>query len=51
MNIAKAIALKLCSVLLFSVMTGLIRLVEGRAPVGEVVFFRSFFTALVAVGF
>ncbi|MBV8754753.1 MAG: DMT family transporter [Hyphomicrobiales bacterium] len=48
MDIAKGIALKLASLLLFAVMSALIRGFGHTVPVGQVVFFRSVF-ALVPV--
>ncbi|MDB6452223.1 DMT family transporter [Falsirhodobacter sp. 20TX0035] len=39
----RGIALKLCSVLIFIVMSALIKVVSDRVPVGQTVFFRSFF--------
>jgi drug/metabolite transporter (DMT)-like permease len=47
-NIAKGIALKLASLLLFAVMSALIRGFGDKIPVGQVVFFRSVF-AIVPV--
>src|SRR5262245_26906461 len=43
MRIAKGIALKVVSVLLFAVMSALIRGFGDKIPVGQVVFFRSAF--------
>lgn len=43
MNPLKGIALKLCAVLLFIVMSSLIKATAGHVPPGEAVFFRSFF--------
>jgi drug/metabolite transporter (DMT)-like permease len=48
MDIAKGIALKLASLLMFAVMSALIRSFGHTIPVGQVVFFRSVF-ALVPV--
>ncbi|WP_128253439.1 DMT family transporter [Falsirhodobacter deserti] len=39
----RGIALKLCSVLIFIVMSSLIKAASDRVPAGESVFFRSFF--------
>ena len=43
MNPLKGIALKLCAVLLFIVMSALIKAVSDTVPPGQAVFFRSFF--------
>jgi drug/metabolite transporter (DMT)-like permease len=43
MNLRHAILVKLISVLLFAIMSALIRYLGDRVPVGEVVFFRSAF--------
>jgi drug/metabolite transporter (DMT)-like permease len=43
MNPFKGIALKLCSVMLFVVMSALIKAASDSVPPGEAVFFRSFF--------
>ena len=43
MNPFKGIALKLCSVMLFVVMSALIKAASDTVPPGEAVFFRSFF--------
>jgi hypothetical protein len=48
MRIAKGIVLKVTSVLLFAVMSALIRGFGETVPVGQVVFFRSAF-AIVPV--
>ncbi len=48
MDLRRAISIKLLSVLLFAVMSALVRLVGDDIPVGQVVFFRSAF-ALVPV--
>jgi drug/metabolite transporter (DMT)-like permease len=42
-NILLGIALKVASALAFTVMSTLVKLVSGRFPIGEVVFYRSFF--------
>ena len=39
----KGIALKLCAVLLFIIMSSLIKATSEHVPPGEAVFFRSFF--------
>jgi drug/metabolite transporter (DMT)-like permease len=49
MRIAKGIALKLASVLLFGVMSALIRGFGDKVPVGQVVFFRSAFAIVPVV--
>ena len=49
MDIAKGIALKLASLLLFAVMSALIRGFGHTIPVGQVVFFRSVFALLPVV--
>ena len=46
MNIPFAIAIKLVSVLLFAVMSALIRAAGAKFPLGEIVFFRSAFAVL-----
>ncbi len=46
MNIPFAIAIKLVSVLLFAVMSTLIRAAGAKFPLGEIVFFRSAFAVL-----
>lgn len=43
MNILLGIALKVISALAFTVMSTLVKLVSGAFPVGEIVFYRSFF--------
>ncbi|MBV8712385.1 MAG: hypothetical protein JOY56_11440 [Solirubrobacterales bacterium] len=43
MDIAKGIALKLASLLLFALMSALVRGFGDTIPVGQVVFFRSVF--------
>src|SRR4051794_14528633 len=42
-NVALGIGLKIASALAFTVMSTLIKLVGGQFPVGELVFYRSFF--------
>src|SRR5215475_5113510 len=49
MDIAKGIALKVISVLLFAVMAALIRGFGDTVPVGQVVFFRSAFAIVPVV--
>src|SRR5262249_11127707 len=49
MDIAKGIALKVTSVLLFAVMSALIRGFGDTVPVGQVVFFRSAFAIVPVV--
>ena len=49
MRTAKGIALKVASVLLFAVMSSLIRGFGGKVPVGQVVFFRSAFAIVPVV--
>jgi drug/metabolite transporter (DMT)-like permease len=49
MHIAKGIALKLASLLLFAVMSALIRGFGDTIPVGQVVFFRSVFAIVPVV--
>lgn len=46
----RGIALKLVSVLVFIVMSAVIKATDGRVPVGEVVFFRSLFAIPVILG-
>ena len=46
MNIVQAILIKLLSVLLFAMMSVLVRWLGDRVPVGQVVFFRSAFAIL-----
>ena len=43
MQPVKGIALKLCSVLLFIIMSSLIKATAPHVPPGQAVFFRSFF--------
>lgn len=49
MNVRLAISIKLVSVLLFAVMSVLVRYVGERFPLGQVVFFRSAFAILPVV--
>ncbi|HWM49383.1 MAG TPA: DMT family transporter [Xanthobacteraceae bacterium] len=49
MNLATGISLKLASVLLFAMMSALIRLAGQKFPLGEIVFFRSAFAILPVV--
>jgi drug/metabolite transporter (DMT)-like permease len=49
MHIAKGVALKLASLLLFAVMSALIRGFGDTIPVGQVVFFRSVFAIVPVV--
>jgi drug/metabolite transporter (DMT)-like permease len=49
MNIRLAILIKLLSVLLFAVMSALVRFVGDAVPVGQVVFFRSVFAIIPVV--
>ena len=46
MNFGRAIAIKLVSVLLFAVMSVLVRYVGSTVPLGQVVFFRSAFAII-----
>ncbi len=46
----RGIALKLCSVLLFTIMASLIKATADLVPPGEAVFFRSFFAMPIIVG-
>jgi drug/metabolite transporter (DMT)-like permease len=50
MKIAHAILIKLLSVLLFAMMSALIRWLGDRVPLGQVVFFRSAFAILPVLG-
>ena len=50
MSPIKGIALKLCSVVLFITMVSLIKATAQHVPVGEAVFFRSFFAIPVILG-
>lgn len=43
MNLALGIGLKVVSALAFTVMSTLVKLVSDRFPIGEIVFYRSFF--------
>ena len=49
MNVFRGIALKLASTLLFAGMSALVRYVSESVPLGQVVFFRSFFAILPVV--
>jgi drug/metabolite transporter (DMT)-like permease len=49
MNFGRAIAIKLVSVLLFAVMSVLVRYVGSTVPLGQVVFFRSAFAIIPVV--
>jgi drug/metabolite transporter (DMT)-like permease len=49
MNVLKAILLKLASTVLFAVMGALVRSFGETVPLGQVVFFRSFFAMLPVV--
>src|ERR1700688_5031870 len=49
MNLRLAISIKLLSVLLFAVMSALVRFVGETFPLGQVVFFRSAFAILPVV--
>ena len=49
MNIAKAIALKIVSALMFAAMSALVRYLGPFTPVGEIVFFRSAFAIVPVV--
>jgi drug/metabolite transporter (DMT)-like permease len=49
MNIGLAILIKLLSVLLFAVMSALVRFVGDAVPLGQVVFFRSVFAIIPVV--
>src|SRR5258708_32403480 len=46
MNLRRAISAKLVSVLLFAVMSALVRYVGETVPLGQVVFFRSAFAII-----
>ena len=50
MSPIKGIILKLCSVVLFITMVSLIKATSQHVPVGEAVFFRSFFAIPVILG-
>ncbi|WP_299846406.1 DMT family transporter [uncultured Roseovarius sp.] len=50
MSPIKGIALKLCSVVLFITMVSMIKATAQHVPVGEAVFFRSFFAIPVILG-
>ena len=49
MNLRLAISIKLLSVLLFAVMSALVRYLGDRIPLGQVVFFRSIFAILPVI--
>ncbi len=49
MHPVKAISLKLCAVVLFIIMSSLIKAASDQVPPGEAVFFRSFFAIPVTV--
>jgi drug/metabolite transporter (DMT)-like permease len=49
MNIPAAIGIKLLSVVLFAIMSALVRYVGQNVPVGQVVFFRSVFAIIPVV--
>ena len=49
MNLAKAIALKIASALLFAVMQALVRWMGETVPLGQIVFFRAAFAILPVV--
>src|SRR5258707_2095870 len=49
MNVLHAILIKLVSVLLFAVMSTLVRYLGDAVPVGQVVFFRSAFAIVPVV--
>ena len=49
MNYRAAILIKLLSVMLFALMSVLVRLVSEKVPVGQVVFFRSLFAIVPLV--
>src|SRR5262245_47468142 len=46
MNLRLGISIKLLSVLLFAMMSALVRYVGDAVPLGQVVFFRSFFAII-----
>lgn len=50
MNPVKGIGLKLCAVLLFIIMSALIKAASARVPAGEAVFFRSVFALPIILG-
>ena len=50
MSPIKGITLKLCAVVLFIAMVSMIKATAGHVPVGEAVFFRSFFAIPVILG-
>ncbi len=49
MNLRLAISIKLLSVLLFAIMSALVRYLGDRIPLGQVVFFRSIFAILPVI--
>jgi drug/metabolite transporter (DMT)-like permease len=49
MNVLKAVLLKLASAFLFALMSALVRYVSDVTPLGQVVFFRSFFAIVPVV--
>ena len=49
MQVFRAIAFKITSVMLFVIMAAIIKTISGRVPAGEIVFFRSFFAIPVIV--
>ncbi len=49
MQPVKAISLKLCAVVLFIIMSSLIKAASDQVPAGEAVFFRSFFAIPVTI--
>jgi drug/metabolite transporter (DMT)-like permease len=51
MNVATGISLKVISVVLFAMMSTLIRAAGQKFPLGEVVFFRSFFALIPVVAY
>lgn len=46
MNIPKAVSLKIVSTLMFTIMGAQVRFLEGAFPVGQVAFFRAFFSLI-----
>ncbi len=50
MSPLRGIALKLTSVVLFVIMSAIVKFTSGEVPTGEAVFFRSFFALPVIVG-
>lgn len=49
MNILKAVLLKIASTMMFTVMGAQVRYLEGAFPVGQVAFFRAFFSLIPIV--